>query len=322
MSRTALITGVTGQDGSYLSELLLSKGYDVHGLVRRTSTTNTRNIDHLRDSPGFHLHAGDLLDAGGLHRLVDILKPGEVYNLGAQSEVHLSFDLPYQTGIVNALGATNLLEALRVAAPTARYYQASSSEMFGKVREIPQSETTPFHPRSPYAASKVHAFWLTVNYRESYGLFACNGILFNHESPRRGERFLTRKVSRAVAEIELGLRDSLSLGNLEARRDWGYAPEYVDAMWRMLQQDSPDDYVVGTGQNHSVQDWVEAAFATIGKDWREHVVQDPALFRPAEVDVLLADPSKARRVLGWEPKTGFRELVSLMVQAEIGRAKR
>jgi len=322
VSRTALITGVTGQDGSYLSELLLSKGYDVHGLVRRTSTTNTRNIDHLRDSPGFHLHAGDLLDAGGLHRLVDILKPGEVYNLGAQSEVHLSFDLPYQTGIVNALGATNLLEALRVAAPTARYYQASSSEMFGKVREIPQSETTPFHPRSPYAASKVHAFWLTVNYRESYGLFACNGILFNHESPRRGERFLTRKVSRAVAEIELGLRDSLSLGNLEARRDWGYAPEYVDAMWRMLQQDSPDDYVVGTGQNHSVQDWVEAAFATIGKDWREHVVQDPALFRPAEVDVLLADPSKARRVLGWEPKTGFRELVSLMVQAEIGRAKR
>ncbi len=321
MSRTALITGVTGQDGSYLSELLLAKGYGVHGLVRRTSTTNTRNIDHLRDAEGFHLHTGDLLDAGGLHRLVDLLQPDEVYNLGAQSEVHLSFDVPYQTGIVNALGATNLLEALRVAAPTARYYQASSSEMFGKAREIPQSEITPFHPRSPYAASKVHAFWLTVNYRESYGLFACNGILFNHESPRRGERFLTRKVSRAVAEIELGRRDTLSLGNLEARRDWGYAPEYVDAMWRMLQQDTPDDYVVGTGRNHSVQDWVEAAFATVGKDWRDYVVQDPALFRPAEVDVLLADPAKARRVLGWEAKTSFRELVGLMVQAEIDRER-
>ena len=313
----ALITGVTGQDGSYLSELLLARGYTVHGLVRRSSTTNTRNIDHLRREDGFHLHTGDLLDAGGLHRLVDQLQPTEVYNLGAQSEVHLSFDVPYQTGLVNGLGATNLLEALRVACPHARYYQASSSEMFGQVRETPQSETTPFHPRSPYAASKVYAYWLTVNYRESYGLFACNGILFNHESPRRGERFLTRKVARAVAEIELGLRDTLPLGNLSARRDWGYAPEYVDAMWRMLQQDEAQDFVIGTGENHSVEEWVQAAFAHVGRDWQEYVLQDPALLRPAEVDQLLADASKAQRVLGWTPTVRFAELVGLMVDAEL-----
>jgi len=313
----ALITGVTGQDGSYLSELLLQKGYAVHGLVRRTSTTNTRNIDHLRGREGFHLHTGDLLDAGGLHRLVAQLQPTEVYNLGAQSEVHLSFEVPYQTGLVNALGTTNLLEAVRVACPSARFYQASSSEMFGQVRETPQSETTPFHPRSPYAASKVHAYWLTVNYRESYGLFTCNGILFNHESPRRGERFLTRKVARAVAEIELGLRETVTLGNLDARRDWGYGPEYVEAMWRMLQHTQGDDYVVGTGETHSVEEWVDAAFSHVGRDWRDHVRQDPALFRPAEVDLLLADPSKAKAVLGWTPTVRFSELVGIMVDAEL-----
>ena len=313
----ALITGVTGQDGSYLSELLLSKDYEVHGLVRRTATTNTRNIDHLRGREGFNLHTGDLLDAGGLHRLVAQLQPDEVFNLGAQSEVHLSFDLPYQTGLVNAMGVTHLLEALRVACPDARYYQASSSEMFGKVRETPQNEDTPFHPRSPYAASKVHAYWLTVNYRESYGLFACNGILFNHESPRRGERFLTRKVARAVAQIALGQRSTVTLGNLDARRDWGFAPEYVDAMWRMLQHTQADDYVVGTGETHSVEQWVDAAFSHVGRRWQDHVVQDPKLFRPAEVDLLLADHSKVTDTLGWAPTVKFAELVGIMVDAEL-----
>ena len=342
--KRALITGVTGQDGSYLAELLLDKGYEVHGLVRRSSTFNRERIDHIREdpeqAPRFFLHYGDLSDADSLHAVVRASRPDEVYNLAAQSHVGISFNQPTYTGEVVALGTMRLLEAIRAAAPETRFYQASSSELFGLAREVPQSESTPFHPRSPYAVAKMYAFWAVVNYREAYGMFAANGILFNHESPRRGENFVTRKVTRAVAEIAAGARRRpLALGNLEARRDWGFAGDYVDAMWRMLQQDEPDDYVVGTGETHSVRELCEAAFAEGGLTlrWegtgtgergldaatdRTLVVVDPAYFRPAEVDLLQADPSRVRERLGWAPRVDFHGLVRMMVEAdraEVGR---
>ena len=317
VANTALITGITGQDGSYLTELLLDKGYAVHGLVRRSSTENTQRIAHLLDHERLTLHYGDLTDGGGLTRLVGDLKPEEVYNLAAQSHVKVSFDIPDYTTDVTAVGAVRMLEAIRTAGVLARYYQASSSEMFGKVRETPQTEATPFHPRSPYGCAKVFAHWITVNFRESYGLHASSGILFNHESPRRGETFVTRKISLAVARIKAGLQDKLYLGNLEAQRDWGYAKEYVEAMWRMLQQDVPDDYVVATGQRHSVRDFAEAAFAHVGLNWEDHVETDASHHRPAEVDVLQGDATKAREQLGWEPDTTFEGLVKLMVDADL-----
>jgi GDPmannose 4,6-dehydratase len=326
LAKKALITGITGQDGSYLAELLLSKGYEVHGIIRRASTFNTGRIDHLYQDPHIHgvrlfLHYGDLSDSGNLVQLLNALQPDEIYHLGAQSHVRVSFDIPEYTGDVTGLGTTRILEAIKKVGLRARFYQASSSEMYGKVREVPQSEMTAFHPRSPYACAKVYSYWATVNYRESYGLFACNGILFNHESPRRGETFVTRKITRAVANIKLGLQQKLYLGNLEARRDWGYAPEYVDAMWRMLQQETPDDYVVATGQTHSVQEFLEEAFASVDLDWRTYVGIDPRYYRPAEVDLLVGDASKARRVLGWEARTHFRELVRLMVAADMEAAR-
>jgi GDPmannose 4,6-dehydratase len=322
MPKKALITGITGQDGSYLAELLLNKGYEVHGIIRRASTFNTGRIDHLYQDPhinGVHLflHYGDLADSVNLVQLLNELKPDEIYHLGAQSHVRVSFDIPEYTGDVTGLGATRILEAIKKVGLRTRFYQASSSEMFGKVREIPQTENTPFYPRSPYACAKLYAYWATVNYRESYNLFACNGILFNHESPRRGGTFVTRKITRAVAHIKEGLQDKLYLGNLDARRDWGYAPEYVEAMWLMLQQDSPDDYVIATGETHSVQEFLEEAFSYAGLDWREYVGIDPRYYRPAEVDVLVGDASKARKVLGWQPKTRFKDLVRLMVDADI-----
>jgi GDPmannose 4,6-dehydratase len=318
----ALITGVTGQDGSYLTELLLDRGYEVHGLVRRAATDNLQNLRPALArgvlNERLFLHFGDLREALGLHRLIERLKPREVYNLGAQSDVALSFELPAVTTEINAVGTTLLLEAVREAAPGARFYQASSSEMFGRVRETPQRESTPFYPRSPYAASKVHGYWMTVNMRESWGLFACNGILFNHESPRRGERFVTRKIARGVADIARGRAKTLTLGNLDARRDWGYAPEYVEAMWRMLQCAEPDDYVIATGEAHSVRDFVEAAFAVVGLPWQDHVRLDERLRRPAEVDALLGDASKAKEKLGWTPTVRFEELVRRMVEGELG----
>ncbi|MCK6524394.1 GDP-mannose 4,6-dehydratase [Myxococcota bacterium] len=317
----ALITGITGQDGSYLTELLLDRGYEVHGLVRRAATDNLQNLRPVLArgvlNERLFLHFGDLREALGLHRLLERLQPREVYNLGAQSDVALSFELPAVTTEINAVGTTLLLEAVREAAPQARFYQASSSEMFGRVRETPQRESTPFYPRSPYAASKVHGYWMTVNMRESWGLFACNGILFNHESPRRGERFVTRKIARGVADIARGRAQTLTLGNLDARRDWGYAPEYVEAMWRMLQRPAPDDYVIATGESHSVQDFVEAAFAVVGLPWRDHVRLDDRLRRPAEVDALLGDASKAKELLGWTPQVRFEELVRRMVEGEL-----
>jgi GDPmannose 4,6-dehydratase len=311
----ALITGVTGQDGSYLAEFLLAQGYEVIGMVRRTSTVNFTRIQHIQDR--ITLVSGDLLDQGSLIAMLRDHQPVEIYNLAAQSFVPTSWGQPVFTGEVTALGVTRMLEAIRAVNPTIRFYQASSSEMFGKVRAVPQNEDTPFYPRSPYGVAKVYGHWITVNYRESYDLFAVSGILFNHESPRRGLEFVTRKISHGVARIKLGLDDTLALGNLESRRDWGYAGDYVHAMWLMLQQDHPDDYVVGTGETHSVQQLCEAAFGHVGLDWRRYVTQDPRFMRPAEVDLLVADPGKAREVLGWEPSTSFRELVEMMVDSDI-----
>lgn len=322
MTKKALVTGITGQDGSYLAELLLSKGYEVHGIVRRASTFNTGRLDGIYEDPHsadsrLFLRYGDLGDAGALARLIAEIQPDEIYNLAAQSHVRVSFDNPEYTTDVTATGAVRLLEAIRQAGKKPRFYQASSSEMFGNARQKPQTETTPFHPRSPYGCSKVFAYWLTVNYRESYGLHASNGILFNHESPRRDETFVTRKITRAVAHIKAGLQHKLYLGNLDARRDWGYAKEYVEAMWLMLQQDQPDDYVIATGDPHSVQEFLEAAFGYAGLDWKKHVEIDPRYYRPAEIDESVGDGTKARRQLGWSPKTTFAELVKLMVDADI-----
>ena len=313
----ALITGVTGQDGSYLAELLLAKGYEVVGVVRRTSHHSYERIEHLLDR--IEVVAADLLDQHSLTVVIQDSRPDEVYNLAAQSYVPTSWTQPVLTGEFTALGVTRILEAIRLAHPTARYYQASSSEMFGKVTETPQRESTAFYPRSPYGVAKVYGHWITVNYRESYGLYAVSGILFNHESPRRGIEFVTRKVTDGVARIKLGLARELRLGNLEARRDWGFAGDYVDAMWRMLQQDQPQDYVIGSGETHSVRELVELAFAHVGLDYRQYVVSDPKYHRPAEVDLLLADPSKARRELGWTPTVGFTELVAMMVDADMER---
>jgi GDPmannose 4,6-dehydratase len=320
--KRALITGITGQDGSYLAEFLLAKGYEVHGIIRRASTFNTSRIDALYQDPHVNgvrlfLHYGDIADSTNLIKLLYRLQPEEVYHLAAQSHVRVSFDIPEYTADVTALGTIRILEAIRETGVASRFYQASSSEMYGKAQEVPQRETTPFHPRSPYAAAKLHAYWMAVNYRESYGLFTCNGILFNHESPRRGETFVTRKITRAVAAIKAGLQDTLYLGNLEARRDWGYAPEYVEAMWLMLQHDTPDDYVVATGETHSVREFLEEAFSCVGLDWQQHVEINARYFRPSEVDLLIGDATKARTVLGWRPKTAFRDLVRLMVDADI-----
>ena len=316
---TALITGITGQDGSYLAELLLAKGYRVVGVVRRSSTTHYERLEGILDR--VELVSADLLDQHSLVDAVQHTRPTEIYNLAAQSFVQTSFGQPVLTGEFTALGVTRVLESLRKAAPQAKFYQASSSEMFGKVVETPQRETTPLYPRSPYGVAKVYGHWITVNYRESYDLFACSGILFNHESPRRGLEFVTRKVTDAAARIKLGLAREVRLGNLEARRDWGFAGDYVEAMWLMLQQERPVDYVIGTGATHSVRDLCEAAFSAVGLDYREHVVQDPAFFRPAEVDLLVADASKARAELGWSPKVGFRELVQMMVDADLARLR-
>lgn len=320
--KTALITGITGQDGSYLAELLLSKGYEVHGIIRRASTFNTGRIDHLYQDPHINgvnlfLHYGDIADSTNLIKLLYRIKPDEIYHLAAQSHVRVSFDIPEYTGDVTGLGTVRILEAIRETGLPAKFYQASSSEMYGKVLEVPQRETTPFYPRSPYGAAKVYAYWITVNYRESYGIFACNGILFNHESPRRGETFVTRKVSRAVARIKLGLDTKLYLGNLDAKRDWGYAKEYVEAIWMMLQQQSPADLVIATGETHSVRELVEVAFGHVGLDWAKYVENDPRYYRPAEVDLLVGDPSRAEQKLGWRAQTKFAGLVRLMVDADL-----
>jgi GDPmannose 4,6-dehydratase len=322
MPKTALITGITGQDGSYLAEFLLAKGYEVHGIIRRASTFNTGRLDPIYDDPHsgrsrLCLHYGDLADASALARLIGKIQPEEIYNLASQSHVRVSFDSPEYTSDIVGTGTTRLLEAVRETGIKPRFYQASSSEMYGKVVEVPQKETTPFYPRSPYACAKVYSYWITVNYRESYGLFACNGILFNHESPRRGETFVTRKITRAVAQIKAGLQDKLFLGNLDAKRDWGYAKEYVEAMWLMLQQEQPDDYVIATGETHSVREFLEVAFSHAGLDWQRHVEIDPRYFRPAEVDLLIGDATKAKTKLGWEPRTKFADLTRLMVDADI-----
>ncbi|MEU0300560.1 GDP-mannose 4,6-dehydratase [Streptomyces sp. NPDC006175] len=321
MAKTALITGVTGQDGSYLAELLLEKGYTVHGLIRRSSSFNTERIDHIYQGPeeadrSFVLHHADLSDGVALVNLLRDIQPDEVYNLGAQSHVRVSFDAPLYTGDVTGLGTVRLLEAIRASRIETRVYQASSSEMFG-ASPPPQNEGTPFHPRSPYSVAKVYSYWATVNYREAYGMFATNGILFNHESPRRGETFVTRKITRGVARIKAGLQDRLHLGNLDAVRDWGYAPEYVEAMWRMLQCDTPDDYVVATGEGVSVRQFLEYAFEHAGLDWAEHVRYDPKYERPSEVDALIGDASKAEELLGWKPEVKSRELARIMVDADI-----
>ncbi len=320
--KRALITGITGQDGSYLADLLLGKGYEVHGIIRRASTFNTARIDHLYQDPHVNgvrlfLHYGDLADSVHLVKLLYRLQPDEIYHLGAQSHVRVSFDIPEYTADVTGIGTIRILEAIREAAVKTRFYQASSSEMFGKVQEVPQTERTPFWPRSPYGVAKVFSYWATVNYRESYGLHASNGILFNHESPRRGETFVTRKISRSVARIKCGLDKSLFLGNLEARRDWGYAPEYVQGMWQMLQQDRPDDYVMATNETHSVREFVELAFERVGLDWKEYVKHDARYERPAEVDLLIGDASKAKKLLNWEPQVRFEELVRIMVDADL-----
>jgi GDPmannose 4,6-dehydratase len=330
-SRRALVSGITGQDGSYLAELLLEKGYEVHGIVRRSATFNTSRIDHLYRDPHergtrLFLHYGDLTDGNSLQRLVQQVKPHEVYNLGAQSHVRVSFDQPVFTADVDATGTLQMLEAVRTfqesSGQEVRYYQASSSEMFGKVQEVPQRETTPFHPRSPYGVAKVFGHWITVNYRESYGMHASSGILFNHESPRRGETFVTRKITRAAGRIKLGLQRKLYLGNCDARRDWGYAKDYVEAMWRMLQQPRPDDYVIATGRMISVREFGEMAFSHLGLDWSDFVETDSRYFRPAEVDELLGDASKARAALGWEPRTSVEELARMMVEHDLELAER
>ncbi len=315
MEKRALITGITGQDGSYLAELLLEKGYDVIGMVRRSSTVNYERIAHIQDQIRFV--PGDLLDEVSMIEILRTYRPVEVYNLAAQSFVQTSFGQPVLTGETTALGVTRLLDAIRLVDPDIRFYQASSSEMFGKVKEVPQTEETPFHPRSPYGVAKVYGHWITINYRESYDLHATSGILFNHESPRRGLEFVTRKISHHVARIKLGLTDELRLGNLDAKRDWGFAGDYVEAMWLMLQQDSPDDYVVCTGETHSVREFCELAFSHVGLDWEEHVVVDPAFMRPAEVDLLVGDAGKAERQLGWKPRTPFEDLVHMMVDADL-----
>lgn len=322
MQRKALITGITGQDGSYLAELLLSKGYEVHGIKRRSSSFNTERIDSIL--PDLHdrgarlfLHFGDLNDSSNLIRLLLTIRPDEVYHLGAQSHVRVSFDIPEYTGEITGLGTTRLLEAIRQSGIQTRFYNAASSEIFGNTTEVPQRETTPFRPRSPYACAKLYSYWSTVNYREAIGLFACNGILFNHESPRRGETFVTRKITRGVARIAAGLQEKLYLGNLEAKRDWGFAPDYVKAMWMMMQQQVSDDYVIATGETHSVREFAQLAFSQVGLDWRKYVDIDPHYLRPTEVDILQGDASKARAELGWRPKTGFAELVKLMVEADV-----
>ncbi len=322
MSKKALITGITGQDGSYLAELLLSKGYEVHGIIRRASTFNTGRLDHIYSDPHapkhkLFLHYGDLSDGSALSRLIGKIQPDEVYNLAAQSHVRVSFDAPEYTTDITGTGVIRLLEAIREVGIHPRFYQASSSEMYGLVQEVPQKETTPFYPRSPYGCAKVYAYWITVNYRESYGMHASNGILFNHESPRRGETFVTRKITRGVAHIRAGLQDKLYLGNLEAKRDWGYAKEYVEAMWLMLQQPEPDDYVIATNETHSVQEFLEVAFSHVGLDWRKYVEIDPRYYRPAEVELLIGDASKAKKKLGWAPKTTFADLARLMTDSDI-----
>jgi GDPmannose 4,6-dehydratase len=315
--KRALITGITGQDGSYLADFLLTRGYEVHGMVRRSSTENFERIAHLRNRVA--LHQADLLDQLSIITLIRQVRPREVYNLAAQSFVPTSWVQPVLTGDFTAIGVTRMLEAIRLVDPKIRFYQASSSEMFGKVQETPQTERTPFYPRSPYGVAKVYGHWITVNYRESYDLYACSGILFNHESPRRGKEFVTRKITHAVAEIKFGLRKKLLLGNLEARRDWGFAGDYVRAMWLMLQQKAPDDFVVATGQNHTVREFCEIAFERAGLDWKRHVNVDPKLYRPADVDTLCGNPAKARRKLGWKPETSFRDLVRMMVDADLER---
>jgi GDPmannose 4,6-dehydratase len=320
-SRRALITGITGQDGSYLAELLLERGYEVHGIIRRSSSFNTARIDHLYRDPHesgarLFIHHGDLADPVRLTKLIYQLEPDEVYHLGAQSHVRVSFDIPEYTFDITGAGTLRLLDAIRESGVKTRFCQASSSEMFGSAPP-PQSETTPFHPRSPYGVAKLAAYWAAVNYREAYGMFTVNGILFNHESPRRGETFVTRKITRAVARIKAGLQDKVFLGNLEARRDWGYAPDYMEALWLMMQRSDPDDFVVATGESHSVREFLEGAFARAGLDWESHVEIDPRYFRPAEVDELLGDPSKARRALDWESTVGFEELVQIMVEADV-----
>ncbi|HML73257.1 MAG TPA: GDP-mannose 4,6-dehydratase [Anaerohalosphaeraceae bacterium] len=318
--KKALITGITGQDGSYLTELLLAKGYEVYGIIRRASTFNTDRIDHLyqdpHHQPKLKLIYGDLTDGGNLSTILNDIQPDEVYNLGAQSHVRVSFDQPIYTANVDALGTLRLLEALRMMKTPPRFYQASSSEMYGKVVETPQTETTPFYPRSPYACAKVYSYWQTVNYREAYNLFACNGILFNHESPRRGETFVTRKITRAATRIKEGLQDKLYLGNLDAKRDWGFAGDYVEAMWLMLQQARPDDYVVSTGETYSVREFLDEVFGHLNLDWHKYVAIDPKYFRPTEVDLLLGNPAKAKKLLNWQPKVGFKELARMMTESD------
>jgi GDPmannose 4,6-dehydratase len=319
--KKALVTGVTGQDGSYLAELLLAKGYEVHGLIRRSSSFNTQRLDPIYRDPhetGVHflMHYGDLSDSGSLVNLIRLLEPDEIYHLGAQSHVKVSFEIPEYTSDATGMGTVRMLEAIRASGVETRFYQASSSEMFGAA-PAPQNEATPFHPRSPYGVAKVFAYWMTVNYREAHGLYACNGVLFNHESPRRGETFVTRKITRAVARIQAGIQEKLYLGNLDAKRDWGYAPEFVEAMWLMLQQDKPEDYVIATGEAHTPKEFAQLAFQHVGLDWEKYVEVDPQYFRPSEVDHLLGDASKAKRELGWEPKTKFEDLVRLMVDADV-----
>ncbi|MEI8195396.1 MAG: GDP-mannose 4,6-dehydratase, partial [Phycisphaerae bacterium] len=326
-AKKALITGITGQDGSYLAEFLLAKGYEVHGIIRRSSSFNTERLDHIYQDPHesnarLYLHYGDLTDASGLHDVLNATRPTEVYNLGAQSHVRVSFDQPVYTVQTDAIGTIMLLEAIRDLKTPIRFYQASSSEMYGKVAETPQTENTPFHPRSPYACAKVYSYWQVVNYRESYGMYGCNGILFNHESPRRGETFVTRKVTRAATRIKMGLQQKLFMGNLDAKRDWGFAGDYVEAMWLMLQQEKPDDYVVATGETHSVQEWIAECFGLLGLDWKKYVETDSRYLRPAEVDLLLGDPSKAARTLKWEPKVKFKQLAKMMVESDLRLAER
>ncbi len=323
--KTALVTGITGQDGSYLTELLLSKGYKVYGIIRRSSSFNTERIEHLYKDPhekrAMELVYGDLNDTSSLAEIVHSVNPDEIYNLGAQSHVRVSFDIPEYTGEITGMGTLRLLEAIRRTGCKARFYQASSSEMFGKVVETPQKETTPFYPRSPYACAKVYSYWLTVNYRESYNMFACNGILFNHESPRRGETFVTKKITRAATRIKLGLQNKLFLGNLDSKRDWGFAGDYVEAMWLMLQADSPEDYVVATGETYSVKEFLKETFSLLNLEWEKYVEMDPRYLRPSEVDLLLGDSSKIRKKLGWQPKVGFKELVKMMVESDLNLAR-
>ncbi|HEG42712.1 MAG TPA: GDP-mannose 4,6-dehydratase [Phycisphaerales bacterium] len=326
MKKKALVTGITGQDGSYLAELLLSKGYEVWGILRRSSSFHTGRIDHLYKDPheadSFRLVYGDLCDGSDLSTVINQIEPDEVYNLGAQSHVRVSFDMPIYTVDTNALGTLRLLEAIRNMKKPAKFYQASSSEMYGKVLETPQTEATPFYPRSPYGCAKVYSFWQTINYREAYDLFACNGILFNHESPRRGETFVTRKITRAATRIKLGLQEKLFLGNIEAKRDWGFAGDYVEAMWLMLQQEKPDDYIVATGETHSVKEFLEVVFGSLDLNWQDYVEIDPRYYRPTEVDLLLGDAAKAKKVLDWEPKITFKDLAVMMTDADMKNAER